>query len=298
MPRTKQVRNNNSNNFENNESELIVKDFERQTKLKLRKIEAECDMLFQKFINKIDLSLSTMPDEIRNKITLGDLMAYRFELANENDENNVTSTSDDHANIIIEPQTAVKNKKLSKRQTAASTDDGYVSESGVQNNKKRQQHVSRIDTVKSTSKRQLRPERSSSRSTTEGSRPRTRSSSNQRGTMSSKINSKMVTPAPSRQQNNEYSLVTPKVKPNTPLNVLRRPREGEMALSMQGSPLLVSAINPDRTANINVPLTNGNIMSLLPNDGLRLSNIPRLDDETMRQLKTLKSHIEKVIGKH
>ncbi|KAK0166714.1 hypothetical protein PV327_004204 [Microctonus hyperodae] len=151
--------------------------------------------------------------------------------------------------------------------------------------------------MKSTSKRQIKTQRSSSRNTKETSRPRTRSSSNQRGTMSTKLNNKMVTPAPSRQ-NNEYSLVTPKVKPNTPLNVLRRPREGEMALSMQGSPLFVSAIHPDRTANINVPLTNGNIISLLPNDGLRLSHIPKLDEETMRQLKTLKGHIEKVIGKH
>ncbi|KAK0176628.1 hypothetical protein PV328_000745 [Microctonus aethiopoides] len=101
MPRTKQVRNNNLNNFENDKSELIVKDFERQTKLKLRKIEAECDMLCKKIINKIDLSLSTMPDEIRNKITLGDLMTYRFELTNENDENNAEDAQNDNTSEVL-----------------------------------------------------------------------------------------------------------------------------------------------------------------------------------------------------
>jgi len=96
--------------------------------------------------------------------------------------------------------------------------------------------------------------------------------------------------------NNVYNVVTPKVKPNTPLNVLRRPRQGEMVLSMQGSPLLVSAVVEEKTANINVPLSNGNVMSLLPQEGLRMSNIPPLDPETMHQLETLKNHIEKVIS--
>lgn len=96
--------------------------------------------------------------------------------------------------------------------------------------------------------------------------------------------------------NNVYNVVTPKVKPNTPLNVLRRPRQGEMVLSMQGSPLLVSAVVEEKTANINVPLSNGNVMSLLPQEGLRMSNIPPLDPETMHQLETLKKHIEKVIA--
>lgn len=108
--------------------------------------------------------------------------------------------------------------------------------------------------------------------------------------------SNFQTPAMLKPIANTYNVVTPKVKPNTPLNVLRRPRQGEMVLSMQGSPLLVSAVVEEKTANINVPLSNGNVMSLLPQEGLRMSNIPPLDPETMQQLKTLKNHIEKVIS--
>ena len=107
---------------------------------------------------------------------------------------------------------------------------------------------------------------------------------------------KFKTPATLKPGNKEFDLVTPKIKPNTPLNVLRRPRQGEMVLSMQGSPLLVSAIIQEDIANINVPLRDGNVMSLLPNDGLRMSHIPALDSETLKQLETLKSHIEKVIS--
>ncbi|XP_044264081.1 borealin isoform X2 [Tribolium madens] len=91
-----------------------------------------------------------------------------------------------------------------------------------------------------------------------------------------------------------YGTVTPKVKPNTPQVLLRRPKQGEVALSLQGSPLLTGNVVTDNVANINIPLEDGRLFSIQPQRGLRVSQIPELDLETKRQLETLRDNLNKV----
>ncbi|EFA07677.2 hypothetical protein TcasGA2_TC030702 [Tribolium castaneum] len=93
---------------------------------------------------------------------------------------------------------------------------------------------------------------------------------------------------------NSYGTVTPKVKPNTPQVLLRRPKQGEVALSLQGSPLLTGNVVTDNVANINIPLEDGRLFSIQPQRGLRVSQIPELDLETKRQLETLRDNLNKV----
>ena len=84
------------------------------------------------------------------------------------------------------------------------------------------------------------------------------------------------------------------MKPNTPQVLLRRPKLGEVALSMQGSPLLTGAVMTDNVANINIPLDDGRLLSIQPKRGLRISQIPELDIETKRQLETLRDNLNKM----
>ncbi|XP_018576837.1 uncharacterized protein LOC108915323 isoform X2 [Anoplophora glabripennis] len=93
---------------------------------------------------------------------------------------------------------------------------------------------------------------------------------------------------------NTYGVVTPKCKPNTPQILLRRPKNGEVALSMQGSPLYTASVVTENMANINIPLLDGRLLTLQPQRGLRVSQIPQFDPETLRQLETLRENLSKV----
>lgn len=84
------------------------------------------------------------------------------------------------------------------------------------------------------------------------------------------------------------------MEPNTPQVLLRRPKQGEVALSMQGSPLITGGTMGDGTANINIPLRDGTLLSLQPQRGLRISQIPQLDAETKKQLELLRDNLNKV----
>lgn len=68
-----------------------------------------------------------------------------------------------------------------------------------------------------------------------------------------------------------------------------------MAISMQGSPLLVSSVVTETCANVNIPMSDGRIMSLQPNKGLRMSQFPNLDEETRSQLRMLRDNLNKVV---
>ncbi|XP_074032251.1 borealin-related isoform X2 [Leptinotarsa decemlineata] len=168
-----------------------------------------------------------------------------------------------------------------------------------------------LNLVKSTTKNR-RITRSSS-FTDEGSRksrnraPKTTTSSTRRTRSLSKSNSlKVPSKQPKRTSSvqktpinkvtppNSYGTVTPKCKPNTPLVFLRRPKVGEVALSMQGSPLLTAPVVTEERANINIPLKNGDLMSLLPQSGLRMSQIPEFDQHTLRELDCLRANLDKV----
>jgi hypothetical protein len=55
------------------------------------------------------------------------------------------------------------------------------------------------------------------------------------------------------------SLITPKVFPNAPLSMVRHPRQGELAVSLSGSPLMVTSTLCERNANVNVRLADGRV---------------------------------------
>lgn len=56
--------------------------------------------------------------------------------------------------------------------------------------------------------------------------------------------------------------VTPKVNMNEPMSMMRRPNQGEIALSMTGSPLMISSVSRDDMATVSVPLANGNVIQI------------------------------------
>ncbi|XP_060824193.1 borealin [Bombus pascuorum] len=284
MPRTKHVRKPKQERHSAEESDLLIKDFERQAHLRISKLEAESKMAIKGLETFVDVTLSRLPTEIR-QMTLGEIL--NCEAGEEKENCNEVSSSVDDRSLRLLP--TEKRKKVGKRITNG-TDDGYVTEGVTTTRTSRAKKV-----APPTTRRTRSTSRNSKMKLSEINQETIRKTTRKHIKESMKID-KFRTPAATKPGFNEFDLVTPKIKPNTPLNVLRRPRQGEMVLSMQGSPLLVSAVIQEDIANINVPLRNGNVMSLLPNDGLRMSHIPTLDAETMKQLETLKSHIEKVIS--
>ncbi|XP_022818528.1 uncharacterized protein LOC111351000 isoform X2 [Spodoptera litura] len=109
------------------------------------------------------------------------------------------------------------------------------------------------------------------------------------------------TPAYNKNAAVNYPAITPKVTPQTPLTVLRQPRQGEMVVSMSGSPVMVPTcytMKPDEMANCNILLQDGTMLSLQPKQ-LRQSQayIPfsLMDSNVLNQLKTLKDNLDKVV---
>ncbi|XP_012542878.1 borealin [Monomorium pharaonis] len=265
MPRTK--RNRAVNKHE--ERDAAIKTFEKHAQLRIAKIERDALADLKGFEAYFEVIVSRLPEGIR-QMTLGELINWDNR---DNQKENCDEVSSSVKDLHMQPPAVPKSKKVTKaakRAATAASDDGYATESTSVGSMSRTTKARATSTI------------------------RTRSFTNRVNL--SEINQKTATPAMLKPIDNVYNVVTPKVKPNTPLNVLRRPRQGEMVLSMQGSPLLVSAVVEEKIANINVPLADGNLMSLLPQEGLRMSNIPPLDPETVQQLKTLKNHIEKVIA--
>lgn len=285
MPRTKPARKIKQSRDSSEYIGTLIKDFERQGNLAINKVQAEVEMRVKGLETSITFALSRLPLNIR-KLTLGEILTLDVK---DNKENDVSSDNVEKS-FLSPPSTNVKlNSKQVKRTTTIS-DDGYVTEGGTRQSR---------TTTASSSKLRLRSSSRSRKTKLMNSAQKTVSKPSKNYINQSKLGTanKYKTPAATlKPSTNEFGPVTPKVKPNTPMSILRRPREGEMVLSMQGSPLLVSAVVQERSANVNVPLHNGDVISLLPRDGLRLSNIPNLDPETVRQLQTLKGHIEKVIN--
>ncbi|XP_044006140.1 serine/threonine-protein kinase phg2-like [Aphidius gifuensis] len=231
-------------------SDSMLRDYERQSKMRRRQIELNFEMLCQSFASQIEESLSRLPHQIR-QLTLNQLINQNCNSLDEMDDgfDEVSSSSS------------------SATATATAATCNKVDYVDIQQNNNNNNNNNNICTSKNAS----------------------------RITRSFKQKINMKTPI-SSSSSLIFNNITPKIKPNTQLNMLRRPKEGEMVVSMQGSPILISGIVKAKTANINVPLGNGEMMSLMPHDGLRLSLVPHLDEETMKQLKTLKRHIESVIG--
>ncbi|GFG40605.1 hypothetical protein Cfor_06642, partial [Coptotermes formosanus] len=92
------------------------------------------------------------------------------------------------------------------------------------------------------------------------------------------------------------SLITPKVKPNVPLCVVRHPRQGELAFSTSGSPLVVTSTVYEQKANVNLCLADGRVVSILPEPTLWPGDIPQVDEETRQQLLNLRKHMDTFIN--
>lgn len=290
MPRTKQIRKTKSIDG-SEDGGLLLKDFEKHVRLRLHKMQSDYESRLQNIETSYSLAMSRFPQSL-SKLTLREILKIPVDNSEEN-LCEVSSSMDVDDTISPIPKT-IRAQRISKRTTATS-DDGYMTEVGTTTSITTQNSLA----VPTTS-RKIRTRSSSASRRAKLSEinhaPKT-AQKNQSSAASSAMKNRFKTPAPLLKPHaNEYALVTPKIKPNTPLSVMRRPRQGEMALSMQGSPLLVTSVVNENVANVNVPLENGKVLSLLPNDGLRLSYLPEFDAETRRQLVTLKQHLDKVIG--
>ncbi|XP_048000931.1 uncharacterized protein LOC125237790 isoform X1 [Leguminivora glycinivorella] len=108
------------------------------------------------------------------------------------------------------------------------------------------------------------------------------------------------TPAYNKTATKHYPDITPKVAPQTPLTLLRHARQGEMLVSMSGSPVMpsIGSMATDGKAHCNFMLKDGTMLSLQPNQ-LRQSQafIPfsLMDANVLNQLKTLQDNLAKVV---
>ncbi|XP_022195312.2 uncharacterized protein LOC111052821 [Nilaparvata lugens] len=96
----------------------------------------------------------------------------------------------------------------------------------------------------------------------------------------------------------EMTPITPKFDINTPVSVLRQPRLGEQAVSLSGSPLHV-AIPTATNPTVNVPLSDGNVVTILP--PLSQSNRPHappvaLDPECRHKLQTIQMYLTHMLS--
>ena len=88
------------------------------------------------------------------------------------------------------------------------------------------------------------------------------------------------------------AMVTPGPNVNTPLAVLRKPNVGEMAISLTGSPLLISSENTiNNMAHLSVPIDANRVISIFPRIGFNVDDMPQLDATTKKQLNTLREYL-------
>ncbi|RVE53448.1 hypothetical protein evm_001818 [Chilo suppressalis] len=177
---------------------------------------------------------------------------------------------------------------------AASHDDGYLTENSSQDSGDRgtkKKHLAVPSTGRSTGRRS----RSADASSRKPPPPASRTTQRRRS------RSVYRTPAYNKNALVNYPAITPKCAPHTPLTVLRQPRQGEMVVSMSGSPVMVPSFNnmqPEEKANCNIMLQDGTMLSLQPKQ-LRQSQayIPfsLMGSNVLEQLKTLKENLDKVV---
>lgn len=271
MPRTKQRK-----IAKQTGHEQFLRDFNRLMQLRMHNINIDFKGLEMKFDASMDAALACYPPEIQN-MTLGELLAPDVTPRKENipPKTPGVQRQSTRSNMKITKSANPRESKNQKRVTVAS-DDGYQSECASQASK----HTSTSITQKSKKR---------SRSASQDRK----SKLNLRTTMQKPY--KEVQKTPTTKPTNTF-VITPKIKLNSAINVLRKPKDGEMVFSTQGSPLLVSTTISDKTANINVPLRNGNVVSLLPFNETSLSENFNVDEETLHQLKILQSHLAKVLN--
>ncbi|CAG9793103.1 unnamed protein product [Diatraea saccharalis] len=267
MPRTKKPVRKQEKSVEDND-----------TLKKLNKIVAD-----QK--NKIDsrACMELMNIELAFKILLGSINSNYLQ----------KTVGQLKTELHLKEVTSVRQTRHSSR--SASHDDGYLTEnssqgSGGRNNKKY------LAVPPATGRSTSRRSRSANASTRKPP-PAGRTATTQRR----RSRSVYRTPAYNKNGAVNYPAITPKVTPHTPLTVLRQPRQGEMVVSMSGSPVMVPTcytMQPEEKANCNILLQDGTMLSLQPKQ-LRESQayIPfsLMDSNVLRQLKTLKDNLDKVV---
>ena len=91
------------------------------------------------------------------------------------------------------------------------------------------------------------------------------------------------------------SLINPKVRPYLPLSMLQHSRQRELTFSMSGSPLVVTSTVYERRENVNLRLSDGRVVSILPEPTLWPHDIPQVDEETRQQLLNLRNHMDRFI---
>lgn len=254
----------------------FIRDFNRLIQLKIHKVELDIKARQQKYETLMQVSLNRFPVEIQN-LTLRELLKKDESPRKENIPPKTPRLTKGSKKSSLK---SVRSTNV-KRVTAAS-DDGYQSESTSQ------------------AKVNIGIKRRSRSISHDKTKERFRSVSRDRKsklnvTSTLKTIKKDIMKTPTCKPVNNF-VITPKIRLNSAINILRKPKDGEMVFSTQGSPLLVSTTVNDRTANINVPLKNGNIVSLLPFNETSLTDNLYLDDETKLQLKILHSHLTKVLN--
>lgn len=299
--------------------EQVMRDFNRLVKLNIQKKDIEMKDAMSSFETTFDTIISRFPIEIQN-MTLGELVTIQKSPKKENIPPSKTPKTIGTANKSLAKQMNSRNASTISKRTTATSDDGYQSEaalsqaskilsnqtratrptrSSTQESGKRERSVSRNgksklppSTVRSSSQDTVKRERSVSRD-----RNSKLVTSNIVNSSQKKTKKDLMKTPTSKQPQNSF-VITPKIKLNSAMNVLRKPKDGEMVFSTSGSPLLVSTTVNDRTANINVPLRNGNVVSLLPFHETSLTDDNLyLDEETRNQLQILQSHLSKVLDK-
>lgn len=241
-------------------------DFNRKVDFQIKRLKISLDRKVMTVQDSLDLAISQVPSSVL-ELKLGDLLKWQ-------PDHGSKDANYSEANSLHLPKSS---SSKTKRSTQTS-DDGYLTghseKSTVAKLKKTASKVSSANKLKVPGS-VIKVKRTSSR-------------------LSKKVLLDTQTPVSKKM----LDPITPKICPNTPVNILRRPKNGETVLSMGGSPLMVSTtISLDSVANINLPLANGTVMSLVPNGNLRQSMIPsNLSPSTINQLRTLKGYIDNLIA--
>ncbi|XP_019878209.2 uncharacterized protein LOC109606069 isoform X2 [Aethina tumida] len=201
-----------------------------------------------------------MPIQLKNA-TYGDLKkSFQLNSTTQNFTSSVNST-------IHSIQTAKKKRNVQRSSSLNEDDAESVSSSSGR--------MSRSRNLKTVEK-STRVSRSLSRSKT--------------------IKSTYKTPMHRQPTAESYGLVTPKVKPNTPQVIMRKPKQGEMVLSLSGSPLYTGSVVSETNPNVNIPLQDGRHITVHPLGHLRKSMIPELDSDTLRHLAKLRDNLNALVG--
>ncbi|KAI4467958.1 australin isoform a-related [Holotrichia oblita] len=272
MPRTKRTSKNSIKQTQDYPSidketrkqgiETYFKEFDLNCKFLLETIDCERDAILKELEEAIKQFKTTVITPRLANTILEDLPKVSAESTHF-----ITVSDTTSQNNILEITNAVKSVRTRKKRTASVADDeGYVTaeSSGRSSRSHRKQNRTKV----------VRVSRSLSRN---------KISQSQLPLLKTPINK-----APPN-----YGFVTPKIKPNTPQVILRRPKEGEMAISMQGSPLMVNTI-VSQEANVNIPLADGRTISIQPQHGLRMSQLPIIDSSIKRQIEVLRDNLIKV----